>query len=634
MTQQFTLRQKIRYHFDNFMAKGTRSQLIGLGMITLIMVFIFTILFFVFELEPDGPRTMPPIIYNTLMSVMRARPPSWMPDHVGFMLVKFLVLLTSMFVVSMLIGILTSGFRSMVKDLARGRSFVPVKDHTLILGWSSVLMGIVSELIVANESRAEGNIIILADRDKLKMDRDINKKVKAFHNTAVVTRTGNPLSAFDLELVNIDGARSIIILPPDDDDDPDIQIIKTLMAIVGRPGRRSEPYNIVTSIRDKKNLRTAALACRGEEELIASTDVISKITAQACRQSGLPVVYSEIMSFRDNEIYTIAEPQLEGKTFGELLFCYNTSCVMGIETATKELLFNTDFDYVLKPGDKLILLAEDDSLIVVKPESPSIDEDLIIAKKTMTPAVEKTMILGWNAGTATILKELDKYVRKGSEVFVLVPSADDIPYVEEVSRQMEFQTLNYRVGDATAHDELASLHLPSYDHIILLRYSDLMPGKSDAKVMITLLYVRDFLQQAGAEAAVVTELVLEQNRHISQTDRADDFVVGNHLISLLYSQISENGERNSIFKNLLGEKGSEIYLKPVSDYVKTNQPVDFYTVLEAAKRKNEVALGYRQLKYAADKKRNFGVKLNPTKTEKVTYAANDRIIVLAEHYFT
>jgi hypothetical protein len=58
--------------------------------------------------------------------------------------------------------------------------------------------------------------------------------------------------------------------------------------------------------------------------------------------------------------------------------------------------------------------------------------------------------------------------------------------------------------------------------------------------------------------------------------------------------------------------------------------VNFYTVVEAARRRNEVAIGYRRKAHALDATKAYGVVLNPVKSERVTFAEGDRIVVLAE----
>jgi ion channel POLLUX/CASTOR len=63
---------------------------------------------------------------------------------------------------------------------------------------------------------------------------------------------------------------------------------------------------------------------------------------------------------------------------------------------------------------------------------------------------------------------------------------------------------------------------------------------------------------------------------------------------------------------------------------KQGNPVTFYTVVEAARRRGETALGYRVAAEAKDADKDYGVYTNPKKSAKVIFAPEDRIIVVAE----
>ena len=53
------------------------------------------------------------------------------------------------------------------------------------------------------------------------------------------------------------------------------------------------------------------------------------------------------------------------------------------------------------------------------------------------------------------------------------------------------------------------------------------------------------------------------------------------------------------------------------------------TVVEAARRLEEVAIGYRIRSEANDATRAYGVHVNPRKSATVTFDAADKVIVLA-----
>jgi hypothetical protein len=96
------------------------------------------------------------------------------------------------------------------------------------------------------------------------------------------------------------------------------------------------------------------------------------------------------------------------------------------------------------------------------------------------------------------------------------------------------------------------------------------------------------------------------------------------------SQLSENKSLEQVFNVLFSSEGSEIYIRPMTDYIKLGSTVDFYTVLEAAAQKGETAIGYRLMEHADDKTRGYGVNVNPRKSEKHAFTEHDKIVVLAE----
>jgi hypothetical protein len=121
-----------------------------------------------------------------------------------------------------------------------------------------------------------------------------------------------------------------------------------------------------------------------------------------------------------------------------------------------------------------------------------------------------------------------------------------------------------------------------------------------------------------------------RNRELAEVAKVDDFIVSDHLISLMMSQLSENGDLYDVFTDLFDPEGSEIYLKPAADYVEIGQSVNFYTVVEAARLRGETAIGYRIVSEQHDADKGYGVRTNPKKSVEVTFAATDKVIVLAE----
>jgi K+/H+ antiporter YhaU regulatory subunit KhtT len=373
------------------------------------------------------------------------------------------------------------------------------------------------------------------------------------------------------------------------------------------------------------------MAGRGEAVLILGQDLISRITVQTCRQSGLSVVYTELLEYEGDELYFQVEPKLSGRTFGDGLFMYEDSALIGLRRADGGVLLNPPMETVIAAGDAVIAISEDDDTVVLSGRTThDVAEDAIRATPAPVPAPERTLIFNWNARTPAILRELDTYVAPGSEVTLV---ARDSAAVQACVARTPFANLRVQIvsGDATDRDMLDSLHVPQYDHVIVLgEGGDLDAQAADARTLTTLLHLRSIQDLQKADFPVVSEMVDLRNREIAAAARADDFIVSDQLVSLMLSQLSETRALQPVFEDLFDPEGSEIYLKPIDRYVELDRPLSFYTVLESARRRGEVAIGYRIHAEAENAVKAYGVVLNPAKSEKVTFAHGDRVIVVAE----
>ena len=270
-------------------------------------------------------------------SMLRTLDPGVVAGDTGWQLRLLMMLVTigGIFIVSILIGTITSGLEARLAELRKGRSRVIERNFTLILGWSSKVYSIIGELLIANENQKDPCIVILSERDKIEMEDDIRAKFPSTANTRIICRSGNPLDLDDLAVVDPHSARSIIVLAPETEN-PDIHVIKSVLAITNNPARKQEPYHIVAEIREPRNLEAAALVGGKEAIYVQGEDLIARVTAQTCRQSGLSVVYTELLDFDGAEIYFKTEPGLAGRTYREVISAYEDSTVMGMMRAAGE----------------------------------------------------------------------------------------------------------------------------------------------------------------------------------------------------------------------------------------------------------------------------------------------------------
>jgi hypothetical protein len=429
--------------------------------------------------------------------------------------------------------------------------------------------------------------------------------------------------------VNIQTSRSVVILKLPEEN-AELQLVKTLLAILNIPRAVDSPYHIVTQVQNFNSLDIIEIIGQGQVEPVLVNDLISRLIAQTSRQSGLSLVYKELLSFYGNEIYFQKEPRLEGLSYGQALLSFNTSAVIGIQQIDGRISLNPPAERILQVGEKLILISEDDDKINLSTISPTpIDQRAIHISSVNSAEVGNTLILGSSNRISLIIQQLEQYALEGSKITI----AANFPQ-EEVDFSKVYlkkQTIQYIQGEITNRKFLESLNIANYDNIIALCNRDIDPQTADAQIVVTLLHLRNIIDRDNLSLRIVSEIMDENNEFLAQSARADDFVIGEELISLVLAQVSEQKYLNTVFNELFKPEGSEIYLKPINKYVDIDYPLNFYTIVEAAKTRGESAIGYRRKSDYRNAAKSYGVVINPAKDALIDFSIEDTIIVLAEN---
>ena len=624
-------RDRLAYFFDKTMSRGAIAMIGWLGLVTFALIFVAALALSAlhFNTDPNDPNTFVENLWQGAMYALDAgalggASPSW-----GYRAVMAVVTLGGLFILSTLIGILAAGLESKLDELRKGRSFVIEESHTLILGWSPKIFTIISELAIAQESESKPSIVILADQDKVEMEDQIRSEVSDLKNTRVICRSGNPTSLIDLDIVNPYQCGSVIVLSPEEGN-ADSQTLKTVLALTNSPNRRKKPFHIVAEVRDRRNLDVLTMVGKDEVELLLSDDLIARVMVQTCRQSGLSIVYTELMDFDGAEIYINEEPTVVGRTFGEALMAYPHCSLIGLRYANGETKVNPPMDTVIQKGDQVIAIAEDDSTLKASSSTPTFAPSKIAIKDEPPVKPERTLMLGWNHGARILLSELDNYVQPGSYLKV-VSTYDVSEAIAEVQKGLLNSTLDFITADTTDREVLEAQEAHTYDHILLLCYKDeLEPHDADALTLISLLHLRNISETTNVDLSIVSEMLDARNRELAEVTKADDFIVSDKMISLLMSQVSQNKYLMRVFEDLFNADGSEIYLKPASLYSKPGEAVSFYALVDAARARGQVAIGYRRMADQFDASKAYGVTINPRKDADITLAENDLLVIIAE----
>ena len=626
-----SLRARLRYKFDTTLAAGTASVILYLALMTLLLIVIAGLVLSVADVATsDGSSKS--FGESVWQSLLRSMDPGTMGGDEGwpYRIISLLVTVSGIFVVSALIGLISAGIDQKLEELRKGRSPVLEKGHTLVLGWSPKLFSIISELVVANENQRDSCVVVMAPEDKVAMEDELRSRVPEPGKTRIVCRTGDPSDPSDLALVQPYEAKAVIILCPDGEEG-DAHVTRSVLALM-KDDRNLTRMPVIAELNDSRHAAALRRATGGTVHTIVSTDVIARITAQVCRQAGLSAVYLELLDFDGDEIYFHHEPSLAGRPFAEALLAYDKSALIGIRYADGRIELNPPGDTVLGPDDRLIGISEDDDTFTLvggtidtsaPPLPPGADDD----------RPEHILVLGWNDLGPIVLRELDEHVSSGSSARIMT----DPTHLAEADVEPGTGLLNIEVSteeaETASHEPIAAaLADREYDHVIILCYrEDLTPAESDARTLMTLLQLRQAIDELPADRkhpSVATELLDVRDVELARITSPDDFVVSERLTSLMMAQLSENPELSVVFSDLFDAAGTDLSLKPISRYAPIGQPVAYATLVRGALARGEVAVGYRSQAAKAAGHPAGGVVVNPPKSEQVVFGDDDRLVVL------
>lgn len=630
MARQVTTRDRLRYRFDATLSRGTVGIIGWLAIVTVIFVLIAGVLIVLLGIRADGEaRTS--FIEGVWLSLLRTLDPGTMGGDAGwrFRFIALGITIVGIFIVSTLIGLISSGIDRTVDELRKGRSLVVEEGHTLILGWSPKIHQILDEIEIANRNQRHPSVVILASRDKVEMEDDVKTRASGPRRTRVVCRSGDPSDPADLELVRPLEAKSVLVLADQDGGDP--QTVKTVLALMGFD-RAFDRLKVTAEFLETDSAAALERASGGKLGVVVSNDVISRITAQVCRQAGLSYVFQDLLDFDGDEVYFQAEPRLTGHTFGDCLTLYESSSVIGVRAADGTVTLGPSMLRVFEEGDQVIAISADDDTVVLNGEIVAGQAAATASEPPLELKVEHTLIVGWNAMGPRILDELEKYVSAGSTVRVLLDPAR----TAGVSRATALESLAIEFSEMDTVDGsllAAELGRSCFDQIIILCYRDDDVAASDARTLLTLLQVRQATEDAASPnhgVRLVAELLDVRDVELARIANPDDFVVSERLTSLMLAQLSENAELRGVFSELFDAEGVELVLVPASRYVAMGVEQPFAEVVAAARQRGHVCVGYRRGSEEDDEAAlGGGVVLNPLKSRLVSFTEDDQILVLA-----
>jgi K+/H+ antiporter YhaU regulatory subunit KhtT len=628
---------KVRYQVDRFLSWSPLARFLGLFGLSVVLVLFCGTLATLAMPPPSGDD--PPfdlfealwwaMLHVTDTGALGNDKPGWIR------LVGIIGTLSGISVVALLIGLVSSTVGDKLDDLRKGKSPVIDDRHTLVLGFGEKIFAILRELREANSNQKHASIVILSEADKEAVETAVRERMGDMQTTRVVVRQGSPFSVHDLRKVGAGRARSIIVLSDESlghdqgAGAADMGVIKTLLALRRIPGALSTNHAVVELMDGSRRAVIEQLGAGGVET-VAMAETLSRMMVQTARQNGLAQVYRDLLSYEGSEFYFKAFPELNGRPFGEAQWKMKGAVVCGVRTPGREGVpaqtrLNPPDDTVLEAGDELLVIAEDDdSFSLTASHAPEVPATFAGATPIeRTP--ERLLVCGSSPKLGDMLKEFDNYVLPGSEAW-LMPSRDKEAFTELLKREvgtLKNLRLKYVEGDPTTPDALKKVLSPDFAAAMVVADTTLPSDEADARTVITVLLLRELFGSLGPKRPrLISEILDPRTKDLVEQDYGADFVVSSEMTSMLLAQVSERRDLNAVFADLFDSDGNEIYLKRAACFATVGEAMPWLAVQKVARGRGEVAIGY--LKF------NATPVINPRQAEVLTFAAEDRVIVISE----
>lgn len=394
----------------------------------------------------------------------------------------------------------------------------------------------------------------------------------------------------------------------------------------------SRPLAVSRLLQDEKitDVRINAILATGHYDLpkslaethhisiIKTNEILAKIIAHSCTQTGLSETFREVFNFEGSEFHLISCPELAQSTFAQAMARLDQAVPVGIYRDDRALL-NPPSDLVLQDSDRLIVFSEaKHSAVLLEPSDPSAHDRTPVQPKA-APQRTGVLIVGCNDTLPIILRELPEDV-----TFAYLPAQlKETEYLTQCQAVADLRDLHlqYYKEEPECEDIIVELAQRA-EHLMILSDHTKPAEDADMEVMFRLLNFRDVRLRHDLHFNITVEMCKEHNQRLVSGNDHTDFLVSSSMSSLFLAQFAEYPELIEVFRDILDNKGNELYLKNVGDL----DLHGIYTVSEL--RQIALSHGYILLGYLDGNKQSY---FTLSLAQTVTLTPDHDLIVLSEN---
>ncbi|NNE45987.1 MAG: hypothetical protein HKN37_04925 [Rhodothermales bacterium] len=647
------IRRRFRFFLEHWIQRGALHQLLLMMTLVVLVALLGGLLAFIATNVFGGFGEA------AWWAFLRLTDPGYLGDDEGTVLRSISTAVTvAGYVLFMgsLIAIMTAWLNKEIRNLESGLTPISIQDHFLILGWTNRTPSILRELVLSEGRvrrylRRRGvrrlKIVILADEVGSGLRQEIlNVLGGRVGRVSLVLRSGSSMRIEHLQRVDFARASAIIIPGADFElggpEATDTRVVKTLMSI-SRHGVDEIPGEtlpaVVAEIFDAQKVPIAMQVYDGPINIIAGDAFISRLIAQTVRHRGLSHVYGELLSHEHgNEVYVRYVEEFDGLCFADVIECFSEAVVLGVvrpEGRGFEPILNPPANFAIEKDDSIVLIA--DSYERTLPDSISRSSPMSAEHASRTPAsielqpLRRLLVLGWSHKVSALLHELVGYPneRFALEIFSLVDIARREQELNHLDIPPDRVLVTHTLGDYTRPSDLQRIDWDSYDNVVFLG-SDWLDSsvETDARTILGYSAVRATLGKDDGRTDILVELIDSENAHLFAR-RPGEVIISPVILSHMLAHAALRRELTSVFNELFGPGGAEIFFRPAADFGLDGRTISFREIRKSAFEHGEIALGVRI--DIEEEGVGAGVLLNPAPGETWTLRKQDEILVLT-HY--
>ena len=641
-------------------------------------------------------------VYNTFTMILDAGCISQVindPAGANLFLVIFCLVIIVVCMITFtgaLIGYATSVVSSLIENANANSIRLRISGHVAVLGWNTRAAEIINDLLYCRDRQ---KVVVLSDGDREAILQEITERLKDTverenrelaasvrqkpwiqrvlfmmrnrlrNRVAVIVRQGDIFSAVHLNNIQLEKAKSIIILGRDlrsaihegesaeeETEKSDSRTVKALIQVVDIAGKSTSADNqkVVVEVENQwtGELVDSIIEAKkaiGRDRVVPFKvhTVMGQLLSQFSLMPELNMVYNEMFSNKGTSFYARQEkrPEHDIEFSAEYLATHRKALpLLFIEDETN----GEDFFYYMADCEK-------DIDAVSEPSEES-------CPLTLNPGFwlpeKHILILGSNSKISNVMLGYANFCEEWKDI-VDVTVVDEPEKLEMAGNYSEYPFVK-KCEPARVTDKAKIMQIirefvyahPENSSILILS-DDTVPDEDiDAKMMTFLIYAKSVITQARESrrnAAFNIDIIAEvmDPRHVDlvRSYDVDNVVISNRFISKMVTQISEDYARYNLFSDIMDYDemetddydGIEIYIKKAGAYFSELPPknvrVDtlIRSVFNASLRFWGSDKDFAILMGYIDTRGKLTLFNGAQDQQTVTLTAEDRLVVFSNH---